>query len=99
VSVEKGTKRRKKPAIQPLPEGWVVSDEYRANGRHIEKGTELSIVGERGRFIFLSHVVNGAGAEWINVFGGPVKHEILRSFRPERIKRVHRLNRTRKNAA
>lgn len=58
---------------------------YTANGRHLERGTEISIKGERGRFRFLHHVTNG-DKEWIDVAD---KNKALRSFRPEKIKRVH----------
>lgn len=68
------------------------------NGRHVEPGTELSIEGERGRFLFRQYVRKG-DKEWIDVFGGQAGHETLRSFRPHRVKTVHRLQKTRSNAA
>lgn len=64
-----------------------------SKGRHLEPGTEFSVYGESGRFRFLEHVVVGApphtGAEWVTANGGPRKVNVTRSFRPDRIKRVH----------
>ena len=65
-----------------------------ANGRHIYPGTELKISGERGRFRFRQHVVTPAGAEWIDCIGGPKGCQQWRSFRPDRIRRVHRKRET-----
>lgn len=84
--------RRKKSAVETpdLSAHWVRTDTYMANGRHIEKGTELSIQGERGRFKFIQHVYNPkSDVEWIDVVGGRKGVKEYRSFRPNRIKRVH----------
>lgn len=75
---------------------WVVSEEIQINGRNVVVGTELSIVDERGRFRFLQHVQTPT-AEWIDVIGGPEKVRMYRSFRPERVKRVHWKNRMRES--
>ncbi|WP_036959210.1 hypothetical protein [Promicromonospora kroppenstedtii] len=60
-----------------------------AKGRHIGPGTEFSVYGEPGRFRFVEHVTTPAGVEWVTGHGGPRKVRVCRSFRPERIKRVH----------
>lgn len=83
--------RRKKQA-RTLPPDWMEATEITINGRHIQPGTELSIRGERGRFRFVKHVTRPErGIEWIDVWGGPKGSPQLRSFRPERVRRVHRL--------
>jgi len=86
--------KRKKTYEATYPEGWVINDEYSANGRNIVKDTELSINNEKGRFRFIKHVVNG-DKEWIDVMG---PNNVFRSFRPSQIKRVHWKNKTRENA-
>ena len=63
----------------------VVTTKYQINGRHLERGTEVSISGERGRFRFFQAVVNGK-SEWIDVIDRDRK---VRSFYPDRVKRVH----------
>lgn len=68
-----------------------------ANGRHLVPGTEVSIRGERGRFRFINAQETKAGLTVLNFVGGPSGHEVFRSFYPERVRRVHRLNRTRAN--
>lgn len=91
--------RRKKTAEQRLADAqpnWVIKTEIKINGRNVEAGTELSIDGERGRFRFVKHVTT-PNAEWIDVVGGPNNHKQYRSFRPERVKRVHWKNKTREN--
>lgn len=89
------SRRRKAPI--PKPPDWVESFEITANGRHVVPGTELKIRGERGRFRFLKHVSRPAlGVEWVDVWGGPRHHEQLRSFRPDRIRTVHRISNTEK---
>jgi hypothetical protein len=84
--------RKKKPAQETpnISAHWVRSDTFIANGRHLEKGTELSIQGERGRFRFIQHVYNpNLDVEWIDVVGGKKGVNEMRAFRPEKIKRVH----------
>lgn len=73
-----------------------VNTELQVNGRHVAPGTELSIKNERGRFRFVKHVVT-ATTEWIDVWGGVKGREQMRSFRPDRIKTVHYVNKTDKN--
>lgn len=77
---------------------WEIVDELQINGRNVTPGTELKITGERGRFRFIKHVINGE-KEWIDVWGGPKGAESIRSFRPDRVKRVHYKNTTDKAMA
>jgi len=71
-------------------EHWVISYSIVVNSRNVENGTEMSIQGERGRFQFLRHVYNPhIDMEWIDVVGGKKGVREFRSFRPERVKRVH----------
>lgn len=86
--------RKAKKPTEPRPcDSWVITTEIQVNGRHVVRGTELKISGERGRFVFIQHVVNG-DASWIDVWGGPAKAEKLRSFGVERIQTVHYKKRT-----
>jgi hypothetical protein len=76
---------------------WVVSEEWKVNGRNLVKGTEISIRGERGRFLFVRHVYNPKiDISWVDVVGGPRGIRQMRSFLPERIKTVHWKNKIRK---
>jgi hypothetical protein len=75
---------------------WIISEEIQINGRNVVKGTELKISGERGRFRFVKHVLNGE-IEWIDVHGGRKGAENMRSFRPDRVKTVHYKNKTGEN--
>ena len=70
---------------------WVISEEISIHGRNVSRGTELSIKGQRGRFKFIKHVVNG-DIEWIDVID---KFRAFRSFRTEEVKRVHYKNKIR----
>ena len=88
---------RSRKVTPVYPPDWVVSFEMQWNGRHIHPGTELSIKGESGRFRFIKHVSTST-SEWIDVVGGRKGVKTLRSFRPKRIKTVHRVNKTRENA-
>lgn len=69
-----------------------------ANGRHLRPGTEVSVRGERGRFRFINAQTTKAGRVVLNFLGGPAGREMLRSFYPERVRRVHRLRKIRGNA-
>lgn len=87
--------RKRKPAHN-TPDAsahWVISHEIMINNRHVVQGTELSISGERGRFRFFKHVVNG-DKEWIDVVD---KFKAIRSFRVDQVKRVHYKNKIRPN--
>lgn len=83
---------RSSTPVAPQPEVVV-------NGRTLEPGTEVSIAGERGRFRFRSAATTSGGRIVCDFIGGPAGHEQWRSFYPERIRTVHRLTRTRANAA
>ncbi len=75
---------------------WVISEEWTANGRRLVKGTEVSIRGERGRFLFQRHVYNPKNeSQWVDVVGGPNGVKQFRSFAVERIKTVHYKNKIR----
>lgn len=63
------------------------------NGRIVEVGTEVSIKGESGRFVFRYRMKNGDLTLW----GGRTGHESWRSFRPNRVARVHYKSKTRSN--
>jgi hypothetical protein len=72
---------------------WVVSESYRYNNREIVPGSQLKISGERGRFTFIKHVARPNGVEWIDLFApgeAGTSLGVYRSFRPDRIARVHR---------
>lgn len=90
--------KRKSTKIKPSITGWTFNETFTANGRTISKGTEVSIRGERGRFRFVQHVVTSK-TEWIDFVGGVKGYEKYRSFSPDRIRRVHRIPRTRANLA
>lgn len=78
-----------------LPTGWIVTTDWVARRRHVQPGTELSIIGVSGRFRFVRHV-RTATAEWIDVVGGTkAGGDRTRSFRPERVRAVHRIARMR----
>jgi len=90
--------RRKSKSITPdLSADWEKSESLQVNGRNIQPGTELRIRNQRGRFRFIKHVKTPAGAEWVDVWGGPKGCEQWRSFRTEQVQRVHYKNQTGKN--
>lgn len=93
--------RRKKlptPAGPRPNDNWVYETELQIHGRNVTPGTELKIAGERGRFRFVKQVTNGE-KQWIDVWGGPKGAECMRSFKLDRVKRVHYKNQTVKNLA
>lgn len=67
------------------------------NRRKITPGTEVSIYGKRGRFRFVNATRTSEHKLVLHFVGGRTGREMLRSFYPEQVKRVHRLNRTREN--
>lgn len=81
-------RRKKSEKIGDPAKDWEVTTELQINGRHVKQGTELKIDGERGRFRFMQHVKTKT-AEWIDVWGGPKHKEQTRSFRVDKVKRVH----------
>jgi hypothetical protein len=94
----KRKKQRKTPEerFAEMHPDWVVTEEIQINGRWVSQGTELSISDERGRFKFLQHVQTPT-AEWIDVIGGPTGTRMFRSFRSERVRRVHWKNKLRES--
>jgi hypothetical protein len=90
---------RKKINTPRISDAWDIQTEIQINGRNVYPGTELKIAGERGRFRFLKYVKTDAGAEWIDVWGGPKGSENWRSFRLDQVKTVHYKNRTDANLA
>ena len=62
--------------------------EIKINGREVRPRTELKIKGERGRFRFVK-LVRKPSTEWIDVWGGATGREQMRSFRVDRVIRVH----------
>lgn len=56
----------------------------RINGRIVEPGTELSIRGEVGRFVF-----RWLTGEHLTCWGGRLGHEKFRTFRQDQVRRVH----------
>lgn len=72
-------------------DSWVVSDEWKINNKTVTAGAELSFRGERGRFKFVKHVING-DHEWVEVLGSDMQ---FHSFRPDKLKTVHRIKKLR----
>lgn len=89
-------KKKRSNPIEEVHPDWIISDSIQINGRYVNVGTELSIENERGRFRFLKHVQTPT-AEWIDVVGGATGHKSYRSFRPDRVKRVHWKNKLRES--
>jgi len=90
---------RKRKVKQDDPSvSWEIKTELQVNGRLVQKGTELKIQGERGRFRFIQYVKTPT-SDWIDVWGGTNNHEQMRSFKLERIKTVHYKNKTTKHLA
>lgn len=72
--------------VMVLQNGTVIEHNVKINGRRVERGTEISITGERGRFRFAGRVTTATGNTWINAFG----RYGSRSFDEARVKTVHR---------
>ena len=87
-------RRKYKRSDTSLPADWQQYETATVNGRHLEPGTEVKIQGERGRFRFMHRVTRDSGVEWLTFWGGAKGCEAYRSFRPERIKTVHRMKLT-----
>jgi len=91
-------RHKKKEKKDDPTKDWEVTQEMQINGRYVEPGTELKIRGERGRFRFIKHVITST-AEWIDVWGGPKNAQQWRSFRTDKVQRVHYKNTTDKALA
>lgn len=89
-------KKKRSNDIADIHPDWIISDKIQINGRWVTAGTEMSIIGERGRFLFVKHVQTPT-AEWVDVIGGATGHKAMRSFRSERVKRIHWKNKIRGN--
>lgn len=68
----------------------------RINGRVVEPGTELSVRGWRGRYRYqYARLVEAGAVVEITAYGGPDGHGTYRSCRPDRVRTVHRIPKTR----
>lgn len=85
-------------ANTPRPKPLSRLDEYRLHRRLLRPGTEVSIRGERGRFVFNHATVASTGAVSLTFVGGPPGAEKWRSFRPDRVRTVHRVAISRRTA-
>lgn len=84
---------RTRSAAKPLPEGWVRTEEVKLPGlAPLSPGVEVSIRGERGRWVF-HHLTEAPRGSWVTVTGGHYGH--WRSFDPSRVKTVHRTRKLR----
>lgn len=82
------------PARPHYETGWELSEEYQlADGRTLVAGKVVSISGERGRFRFTRAVRRPDGVEWLDFLGGVSGYTRMRSFRPDRVKTIHRSDR------
>jgi hypothetical protein len=90
------SRSRRRSATTTVPRSETV---VRVHGRDLHPGTEVSISGERGRFRFVRATTTSTDRVVLDFIGGQPGHECWRSFYPERVKTVHRLNRTRPNVA
>lgn len=88
------TRRRSAGPKRATPPGWTVSETWTHNGRNVEPGTEVTVAGE-GRFRFLRHVRTDKGREWIDAVSTSPHDAALRSFRPDRVRTVHRKTKAR----
>jgi len=80
--------------ITPPPD-WIETTQTTVNGRLLTPGTEVSIRGERGRFRFIKRVERPErGLVWLEFWGGPKGAAQWRSFAPDRVRTVHRINKT-----
>jgi hypothetical protein len=68
----------------------ITEEVLKVNGRLIENGTEISVSGEPGRFIF-----RWMTGPHLTCWGGRTGHEMYRTFRIDRVRRVHSKPKTR----
>lgn len=81
------------------PFGWVETTETKVNGRTLTPGTEVKLAGRPGRFRFVKHVTTPDGKQWLDFIGGKSGYTSWVSVYADQVKTVHRINRTRANAA
>ena len=83
------TRRTKQEPYKPqINQDFRRETEIKANGRNVERGTELSFRGVRGRYRFWEYVQTPT-TEWVTVIGGTGGMKQFRSFAYDRIKTVH----------
>jgi hypothetical protein len=90
-----GRKKKSEAIEKPHPLGWIFDYEYRINGRVLVPGTELKLFDRRGRFRFLKHGTDPQGREWLDLFGGLRGYEKMIAVKPEAVRTVHRIKKTR----
>jgi hypothetical protein len=71
---------------------WEIHDELQLEGKmRLIPGREFRVRGERGRFVFIRYVYNPeVGEGWIDAQSANPKNRASRSFKIERVTRVHR---------
>lgn len=70
-----------------VPSHWLLSHTVKVRGRNLTPGREVSIVGLRGRFRFVRHVVNTrTNTDWLDFVDANGQ---TRSFYASRVRRVH----------
>ncbi len=81
-------KVRKAKNVVRFPEHWVISEEFRPEGKGLlTPGREFTVTGNRGRCRFRHHVTNTrTGESWVEAWD---KYRRFRSFDPSRIRVVH----------
>ena len=67
---------------------------YTVNGKVMEKGTEVSIRGVRGRMRFQYARELDSGKVELTFVQESVNRKSFRAFYPERVRTVHRINKT-----
>ena len=105
MNIGQPVRKRRRSRTKGVPEphrvdpsaDWTRRYEYQVHGRYLAVGTEVSIKGESGRFRFQYAIEKPDGTVWLEFIGGRKGCEVFRSFYPERVRRVHRLKRTRAN--
>lgn len=92
---ERIIKRRRPACEHRYRDDWIITTEVKVNGRWLRPGTEFKVKGERGRMRFVRHVEYiGGNVSWVDCFD---KNKQFRSFRKDRITRIHSKNQTREN--
>lgn len=79
-------------AYLPRVDRTVTGAWQRPSGQLVPTGAELSVRGERGRFILRAHVRLADGREWLDLVHPQYG---FKSVRPERVRVVHRARKVR----